>query len=636
MLPYKRIIICVDQDVDGRGNICPLVLQMFHSFWPSLYKLGFIRQWNSPIIRLVTKSGAKTVAEFKHETDLDKWIKNNDLSKVDVKYIKGLATHGNKYIPDMFKNFTKNTFTHLTDRNTAKSFNLYYSPHERVARKEILATQVDHLTDEEKLKIDKSGKMSCNRYLDLESKTFMQAAMKRTLKGLDGLTPVRRKILTLMIKHNHTKPMKVFQVGGQTAYEMNYHHGDMSMNGAIIKMAQDYLGSNYFPLLKKEGQFGSRNRKGKDHGSPRYIEVALNVDIVKSIINKDDLYILPKVIEDGSEFEPQYYVPTVPLCILEANKSVSYAWTLQNVGRDLKSVYDILKSMALGKKIRKTCIPANTKGYKGTIEIKDKLVIMKGVYNIKGDTITITELPLNLTPVKYAESLMLQTDYFASVDNYSNDHIDIIATLNPGALVKIKNDPKYKNKNDPLFEFLGLEQTITEQLNFINDKDVVEHFDSAFDVVKRCFELNKVKYENRINRELLLLKWIIIREENILTYINNGDNKKVIDKSEVDANKIMQSGKYQPVNTTVINTHSSYTTNELKKRLESVTIDIGFKYLGSIRNCDTYKESLNERNEKLKKYKERYNKLKKMEDEKPFMGSSMYIEELDETYKTLL
>ena len=97
----------------------------------------------------------------------------------------------------------------------------------------------------------------------------------------------------------------------------------------------------------------------------------------------------------------------------------------------------------------------------------------------------------------------------------------------------------------------------------------------------------------------------------------------------------MKSGKYQAVNTTVLNTHSNYTTKELKEKLENVTIDIGYKYLGSIKNSDTYKESLNERNKKLDEYEIRYSKLKKMEGEKPFTGSSMYIEELDVTYNSL-
>ena len=87
-----------------------------------------------------------------------------------------------------------------------------------------------------------------------------------------------------------------------------------------------------------------------------------------------------------------------------------------------------------------------------------------------------------------------------------------------------------------MFDVYNIDNFKFVSLNFINEDEVVEHFDSVFAVIKRCFELNKVKYENRINRELLLLKWIILREENILSYINSGDNKKVVDKNEEDEN----------------------------------------------------------------------------------------------------
>ena len=52
--------------------------------------------------------------------------------------------------------------------------------------------------------------------------------------------------------------IKVFQFGGAVARNYQYHHGDISLNGTIIRMGQDYLGSNDFPLLLGDGEFGSR------------------------------------------------------------------------------------------------------------------------------------------------------------------------------------------------------------------------------------------------------------------------------------------------------------------------------------------------------------------------------------------
>ena len=65
--------------------------------------------------------------------------------------------------------------------------------------------------------------------------------------------------------------VKVAQLAGFVSDKAAYHHGEMSLNGAIIGMAQDFVGSNNINVLKPNGQFGSRLRGGKDAASPRYI-----------------------------------------------------------------------------------------------------------------------------------------------------------------------------------------------------------------------------------------------------------------------------------------------------------------------------------------------------------------------------
>ena len=50
-----------------------------------------------------------------------------------------------------------------------------------------------------------------------------------------------------------------------------YHHGEVSLMETIIKLAQDFVGSNNVNLLEPLGQFGSRILGGKDHAAARYI-----------------------------------------------------------------------------------------------------------------------------------------------------------------------------------------------------------------------------------------------------------------------------------------------------------------------------------------------------------------------------
>ena len=88
---------------------------------------------------------------------------------------------------------------------------------------------------------------------------------------MDGLKPSQRKILFSCFKRKLTAEIKVAQLSGYTSEHAAYHHGEASLNGAIINMAQDFIGSNNLNLLMPNGQFGTRLDGGKDAASPRYV-----------------------------------------------------------------------------------------------------------------------------------------------------------------------------------------------------------------------------------------------------------------------------------------------------------------------------------------------------------------------------
>ena len=66
------------------------------------------------------------------------------------------------------------------------------------------------------------------------------------------------------------------QFSGYVSEHSAYHHGEASLNGAIVNMAQNYVGSNNINLLLPNGQFGTRLHGGDDSASERYIFTQLN------------------------------------------------------------------------------------------------------------------------------------------------------------------------------------------------------------------------------------------------------------------------------------------------------------------------------------------------------------------------
>jgi DNA topoisomerase-2 len=294
----------------------------------------------------------------------------------------------------------------------------------------------------------------------------------------------------------------------------------MSMDQAIIKMAQRYPGSNNYPLCIGDGQFGSRNRKGKDSGSPRYISVNLNKELADVLFLRGDLDILTKTYEDGIEVEPQYYMPVLPMCILETKKAVSYGWQHKRYARDLHAVVKLLKKLIKGSTIteEEKIIPPSTYGYKGDIIWNDGAVYAKGIYKNypKQNKIIVTELPLFINPSKYVDA-MGESLLVTNIRNYSTDaNIEIQIDMISGYMDKIKD----------LDEFLHINQRFSEELNYINELGVIQHFDSIYEVLYKTFTMNKNKYCERARRESLLLKYLIMREENTLTFLRSIQNDK--------------------------------------------------------------------------------------------------------------
>ncbi len=127
---------------------------------------------------------------------------------------------------------------------------------------------------------------------------------------VDGLKISQRKILESACqiwknnKVNDVKPMKVFQFAGSVASTMRYHHGNSSLESAIIAMAQDF--KNNIPYLISESQIGSRYVI--ESGSPRYVSCKLN-QMTRYILKDNDL--LTYKYDEGYKIECEYFLPII-------------------------------------------------------------------------------------------------------------------------------------------------------------------------------------------------------------------------------------------------------------------------------------------------------------------------------------
>merc|ERR1719487_3150119 len=139
-------------------------------------------------------------------------------------------------------------------------------------------------------------------YTDFINKELVQFSrydlMRSVPSVMDGLKPTQRKVLFCCFKRNLRFDTKVAQLGGYIGEHSAYHHGEMSLSGTIISMAQNFVGSNNINVLVPSGQFGTRLQGGQDHASARYIYTRLS-PITRLIFSPLDDAILTYLEEDG-------------------------------------------------------------------------------------------------------------------------------------------------------------------------------------------------------------------------------------------------------------------------------------------------------------------------------------------------
>ena len=307
-LRYGRIMIMTDQDVDG-SHIKGLLMNLFHTDWPSLLQHDFLCCLMTPLLK-ATK-GSQTLCFFS-ESEYETWRDGmTDLRGWKTKYYKGLGTSTATEAREYFANM--NTVEYNWDDVSNEAIDLAFNKKRSDDRKGWLADydRARHLP------VKAGGvRVGYGDFIHNELIHFSSADNVRSIPHIiDGLKPSQRKILWSALKRNLTSEIRVAQLAGYVSETAAYHHGEASLTGAIVGMAQNYVGSNNLNLLAPNGQFGTRLMGGKDASSARYIHTQL-MPIVRAVIKKEDDAVLAYTDDDGVPVEPETYMPVVPLALI--------------------------------------------------------------------------------------------------------------------------------------------------------------------------------------------------------------------------------------------------------------------------------------------------------------------------------
>jgi len=311
---------------------------------------------------------------------------------------------------------------------------------------------------------------------------------------IDGMKPSQRKVLWTAV--NNKKRWKVSSLASVASDYTHYQHGSLSTT--IIGMAQDYPNSNNYPLLEKEGQFGTRLDKN-GASADRYIYVSLHKN-AKLFFNDTDFELLPENVVDGDVVEPKFLMPLVPLVLLNNSVGIGTGFAVNIVPYHIRSIKKAIKEYIECGDIKTTLKPF-LNGFMGDITVDGNTITFTGVMEIINTTnIVITDIPPTFNNESYKALLnkLIEKKMINDYENYSKE----------SEWKFVINCPRSTTRkpHDQLISLFGLKKNITQNFTLWDENGYLSDFGNVYNVIKYWVDVR--------------LKWVEKRKKHLICKYN--------------------------------------------------------------------------------------------------------------------
>lgn len=360
-LRYGKICIATDADDDG-ASIRALLINCIAAKWRSLIRLGCIAYLATPAIRVTNPKTGEIVERFYSDTAFYEWAKDNEakLKGMRVRHIKGLASSGDKDIKDDLD--TAPTIHIVFDDHAKENLDLAFSSKRADDRKRWIENwrQNGHVAQNEDIILEplsraavaarkpttKGGKqqqaqISCpppsiersvSNIINKDLAEYSFASLFRAIaSSSDGLKRSQRQALWHCLNywnfgHTQKDSLKVSRLAAAVAEATSYAHGEASMQGTLVTMAQDFTGSNNLPVLFPDGQFGTREGGPTSNGAPRYIYTKTNW-MVPYLFDKEAMNLVARRSVEGELAETEWIPCDICLVACNGARGIATGWS---------------------------------------------------------------------------------------------------------------------------------------------------------------------------------------------------------------------------------------------------------------------------------------------------------------------
>tara|TARA_A100001037_G_scaffold45808_2_gene37077 strand:+ start:21598 stop:24966 length:3369 start_codon:yes stop_codon:yes gene_type:complete len=596
-LRYGKIMIMTDQDHDG-SHIKGLILNLIHSEWPELLEMNYVNCMVTPIIKAT--NGTK-VKSFYTLTKYSEWKEKSMVGKWNIKYYKGLGTSTAKEAKEYFRNLKVNQY--ITEGETTETMELAFKKTESDKRKEWLK----QYKEEEILDYDCS-ETRIDDFVNKELIHFSNADNLRSIGScIDGLKVSQRKILFSCFKRKLYNEIRVAQLSGYVSEQASYHHGEMSLQGAIVGMAQNFVGSNNINLLQPNGQFGTRIMGGNDSASARYIHTQLN-PLIDYIFPSADLPLLDYINDDGMMVEPKWYCPIIPMVLVNG---------MIGIGTGFSTTIPQFNPMDCCNNIRRKMdgLPYLSmmpfyKGFTGRIsKVVEKnnmtKFITKGKYKIEDDKVIITELPIGKWThdfKEYIESVIQKEDsWILDYENHSTDtKVKFVVKVSDEVLF----DNTYKTKDVIMEQFKLTSNKSISNLHLYNKTGTIRKYDTIYQIIDEHYYTRMNMYSRRKEYQLNNLMKEIMLLETKMRFIQNVIDEEII---------IYKQSKAVIVDRLRELEYPFYENNEMFEYDKDVDVKSQYNYLLNLSIYNFTLEKVEDLSNETTSKKEEHDKLESMD-----------------------